>query len=424
MNSRDIWLLYRHELRSALRERAIVVNSILVPVLLYPVILWGALSVMTLVRGLSEGATSRVAIHGLPAAHEAIRDSLAGMARVELARSAPATLEAAEAAVGAGELDAVLVFEPATGTAAALPGNFTARIVHDQSEDRSRRAAERVRDTLDRYRSAWLEREVGALAIAPERLLHFDIARNNVASDREMGAFMLSLVIPLLLVFMVALGCFYPAIDSTAGERERATWETLMTVAASRSSVLLAKYLYVATFGIVAGLLNVVAMLVTIGALLGPLVADAGGAIEFTVPMAAVVVMAFGAIAMALLFAALMMILASFARTFKEGQAMIMPVYFAAILPVFFVSEPDIGLDAQVAVIPVANVMLMIKDAFQGIYQWPWIAVTLLVSLALVAGSLTLARWVLGFEALLLGSYDGTFWKFIRERARRKEPAT
>jgi sodium transport system permease protein len=423
MNLREIWLLYRHELRSALRERAIVVNSILVPLLLYPVMLWGGLSAATLVQGLSEGFTSRVAIYGLPTAHLAIRDTLAGMATVELVSAPPATVEAAEAAVRERELDAVLVFEPAPGAAAALPGNFVVRVTYDQSEDRSRRARERVGGVLDRYRSAWLEREVEALDIAAERLVQFEVERQNVASEREMGAFLLSLFIPLLLVIMVALGCFYPAIDSTAGERERSTWETLMTVSASRTSVLMAKYLYVATFGIVAGLLNVVAMLITIGALLGPLLGDAAARVEVTIPAAAVPVMALGAIALALLFAALMMILASFARTFKEGQAMIMPVYYAAILPVFFVMEPDIGLDVQMAAIPVANVMLMIKEAFQGTFQWLYIGQTLLVSLALVAASLALARWILGFEELLLGSYDGNFWKFIKERARRKEPA-
>ena len=47
---------------------------------------------------------------------------------------------------------------------------------------------------------------------------------------------------------LVAVGCFYPAIDSTAGERERSTWETLMTVSASRGSIIAAKYLYVASF--------------------------------------------------------------------------------------------------------------------------------------------------------------------------------
>jgi sodium transport system permease protein len=423
MNWRDTWLLYRHELRSALRERAIVVNSILVPLLLYPLMLWGGLSAFTLVQGLSEGFTSRVAVYGLPVEHTAIRDSLAAMPAVELVDAPPATVEEAEALVRDGVLDAVVVFEPAAGSAAALRGNFRVRVVFDQSENRSRSARDRVAGVLRAHRSAWLEREVAALDIAPERLALFEVERENVASEREMGGFILSLIIPLMIVIMVAVGCFYPAIDSTAGERERSTWETLMTVSASRSSVLVAKYLYVATFGIMAGLLNVIAMLITVGALLGPMMREAGEAMEFSIPALGVPVMAGGAIVLALLLAALMMILASFAQTFKEGQAMIMPAYYMALFPVFFVTDPDIALDGRLALIPVANVTLMIKEAFQGTFQWLFIGQTLLVSLALVAACLALARWILGFEELLMGSYDGNFWKFVKQRVRKKEPA-
>jgi sodium transport system permease protein len=56
-------------------------------------------------------------------------------------------------------------------------------------------------------------------------------------------------MVPFLTLITVALASFYPAIDATAGERERSTWETLMTVAAPRGNVAAAKYLYVATFG-------------------------------------------------------------------------------------------------------------------------------------------------------------------------------
>ena len=62
MNFRDIRVLYTMELRSALRERAIVVNSILMPIFLYPVLLWVIFSAMMFIRGQNEGFTSRVAL--------------------------------------------------------------------------------------------------------------------------------------------------------------------------------------------------------------------------------------------------------------------------------------------------------------------------------------------------------------------------
>ena len=424
MNWREISILYRRELRSALRERSIVVNSILMPIFLYPVLLWAMFSGMSLVEGLSEDFTSSVAIYGLPAGHSALQDSLAALPNVEIATEAPPTAEGARAVVREGELDAAVVFRPATGEAAALEGNFVARVLYDQSEERSRRAEERISGLIDRYRADWLARESEMLRIPPEELVQFEVERTNIASSNEMGAFILSLMIPLFLVIMVALGCFYPAIDSTAGERERSTWETLMTVAASRTSVLVAKYLYVATLGIAAGILNVLAMVVTIGAVLAPLAGDSAEQLQFAIPAMAVPVMALGAAGLALLFAALMMVLASFARTFKDGQAMITPVYYLALLPIFFVMEPDLRLDAGMAAVPVANVVLMIREAIQASFQWLYIAETMAVVLVMVALSLALARYVLGFEDLLLGSYEGNFWKFIKERGLNRSGTT
>ena len=95
---------------------------------------------------------------------------------------------------------------------------------------------------------------------------------------------------------------------------------------------------------------------------------------------------------------------------------MITPVYYVALLPIFFVSEPDLGLDAGMALVPVANVVLMIREAIQGTFQWLYIGETVAVVLVMVALSLALARYILGFEDMLLGSYDGNFWKFIKER--------
>lgn len=416
MHLHEIGILYRRELRSALRERSIVVNSILIPIFLYPVMIWAMFSGMTLVQGISEGFTSRVALYDVPAEHAAVRDTLAAMENVELVAEPPASPDAATDAVRAGELDAAVWFRPAQGQAAELEGNFVARITFDQSEDRSRGAESRVSGVLDRYRAGWLERESQALGIPPEALAQFEVVRRNVASGSDIGAYILSIMIPLFLVIMVAMGCFYPAVDSTAGERERSTWETLMTVSASRTSVLVAKYLYVATMGIGAGLLNVIAMLVTIGAIMAPLAGDDLERLQFGIPADAVAVMALGAIGLALLFSALMLILAAFARTFKDGQAMITPVYYIAMLPIFFVMEPDIVLDARMAAVPVANVIVMIRDAIQGTFQWLYIAETMAVVLVLVAASVALARYILGFEDLLIGSYDGNFWKFIKER--------
>ena len=77
MNFSEIRILFARELRSALRERAIVVNGILMPIFLYPVMLWVMFSALMFVQGLNEGFTSRVVVEGdVPPAHALLLDSL------------------------------------------------------------------------------------------------------------------------------------------------------------------------------------------------------------------------------------------------------------------------------------------------------------------------------------------------------------
>lgn len=416
MSWHAIWMLYRRELRAALRERAIVVNSIILPIVLYPLILWLMFSGVAYVQGLSERAVSRVALLGLPESHEALRDSLAALESVRL-RPAPASAEVGATRVQQGDLDAVVEFLPPDPAAAELQDNFRVRIAYDPSEARSRTARERVEDAIVTYRDRWLVDEARGLGLGAEAFEQFRVDRQNVATGGEMGTFLLSTMVPVFLVIMVALGCFYPAIDSTAGERERSTWETLMTVAVPRAGIVTAKYLFVATLGIVAGTLNVVAMTASMGIVIAPLAAGEAESLQFTIPVTAVPVMLLGAAALALFFAAAMMILASFARTFKDGQSMVTPVYWLAILPVLLLGQStDQRLTAELALVPVANVTQMIQDAIRGSFAWPLIAETMLVLGVLVVLCLWLARQVLQFEDHLLGTYDGSFFKFAKER--------
>jgi sodium transport system permease protein len=423
LNWQDIWILYRRELRSAMRERTIVVNSILMPVFLYPVMLWVMFTGFTFVAGLADRATSRLVILGEPAQHEALLDTLRADEKVEIL--APIEADSALVLIEAKEVDALVEFLPPGPGASSLPNNFEVRIRYDRAVERSRRASDRVSSEVDAYRDDWVAREAAARGLGTEDRTQFRIVQDNVSSGEDMGALLLGMLIPLFLVIMVALGCFIPSIDSTAGERERSTWETLMTVSASRLSVVAAKYLYVATLGILAGVLNVTAMFLSLGAVIAPLLADQSGSAEaftFTLPVMALPVMIVAAVALALFFAGAMMILAAFARTFKDGQAMVTPVYWLALLPILIGQQTDQTLTPAIAAIPVANAAMMIRDAINGVFLWPLIAETLAVLLAMVVLCLLLARAVLKFEDLLLGSFDGSFWRFAKERLLKRGP--
>lgn len=414
-----VWLLYRREMRAALREKNIVVNSILIPIFLYPFILWAAFTGVMFVRGQTEGMVARVAVSGLPDAHPGLRRDLEGAKGIRVEPAAGTELER----LRDGSLDALLEFLPAEGEAARLPDNFQVRVSFDGSKERSRAARERLDEAIGRYREAWLEREASRLGIGAATWQVVTVTPRNVASSKQMGAFLLGLMLPLFFVIMVAMGCFYPAIDATAGERERSTWETLMTVAAPRSAIVAAKYLVVTSFGLLAGVLNLTAMTVTMKPVLRPLLERAGETMEFSVPLAALPVLAAGAVLFAAFVAAGMMVFAAFARTFKEGQSMVTPFYMLILLPAMFLQVPGLQFSLPLALIPVVNVTMMVREAIAGTFHAPQIAITLVSSAALVAGALALATAVLRYEDVVVGSYGGSLNTLVKERllARRKD---
>jgi sodium transport system permease protein len=408
----EILTLYRWELRSALRDRTIVINSVVLPIVLYPALLWVVFTGITFVRGQTADLASRVAVIGLPPAQDELLRRLGQHERVEVV-DAPAAGEI-EALVRDGRLD--LALQVSAG-AAQGGETFRARLLYDGSRDRSEVARQRVAELVRTHREEWLRQEALARGVAPAEWTAFALERRNVASPRQVGAFLLGLL-PLFFVVMVALGCLYPAIDTTAGERERGTWETLMTTAASRTSIVAAKYLAVTTLGGVAGLLNVGAMLLTFRGVLGPMLGESAERIEFAVPLVAVPILLAGAVLLAGLLAAGMMLMTAFARTFREGQSMAGAFYLAAIVPIIFVSHPGTELTMRLAFVPVVNIALAVRDALRGTFEPLEVLVALTVSLAFILLLVRLAAFVLSVENIVIGSYSGSLMTFLRDRLR------
>jgi len=186
-----IRLLYLSELRSALRERSVLINGILVPLLMYPLMMWVMFSGILFVTARFESFASRVEIAGLPAEHRGILESLDEDGRTEInevdappAGTASAYREEVEERLLAGELDAALIFE-ATGDP---PGNAAVSLLSNGSSDQSQSARGRLERALSAERSAWLDRIAAQHGLDGAEWQVFDVRSNNLATGRQMGS--------------------------------------------------------------------------------------------------------------------------------------------------------------------------------------------------------------------------------------------
>src|SRR5439155_13253832 len=98
----------------------------------------------------------------------------------------------------------------------------------------------------------------------PRQLPAVRVLRRPVQENTGGLRVSLTAVIPLILILMTITGAVYPAIDLTAGERERGTLEILVAAPVPRLALLFAKYVAVVAVSILTATVNLVMMTVTL----------------------------------------------------------------------------------------------------------------------------------------------------------------
>ncbi|MEX2027792.1 MAG: CPBP family glutamic-type intramembrane protease, partial [Pirellulaceae bacterium] len=207
-------------------------------------------------------------------------------------------------------------------------------------------------------------------------------------------------LVPLILILMTITGAVYPAIDLTAGERERGTLESLMAAPVPRLGMLFAKYVAVVTVALMTAAMNLTAMFVTAYSmgLSRHIFGEAGISIT-TVVLIVLLLVLFAAF-----FSAVLLAVTSFARSFKEAQAYLIPLMLLAISPGLFTLMPGIEMNGVLAVTPLLNMVLLARDVLHGTAN-PLLAGMAVVSTILYALlAIAVAARVFGSDAMLFGS--------------------
>jgi ABC-type Na+ efflux pump permease subunit len=217
---------------------------------------------------------------------------------------------------------------------------------------------------------------------------------------------------------MTVLGAFYPAVDLTAGERERRTEDTTLLLPVPRLAVHQGKILAVCAAALIATALNLLAIGLSAGHLLS--LARLGDGAQVELPLAPLVALAPLAALFALFVSAVLTGVASFARTFQEGQALLGPVQLAFIAPAMAGAVPGIESSIGFAFVPVLNVVLAFRGLLLGQSQPLFYALTALALCAYAA----LATWI-ALRALSRERVPGgaLLRRFLERRAHPLRPS-
>ncbi len=354
---RTAWLVAQKELRVAMRDRQTLLYTVWLPLLLYPALFWVMLQGATLIQGRNETTVVHVQVagEGVPFARlqAALEDDSSG---------GPLAAERIEFEDLSGELRAAMqqrLREPGGPDAVLLCQPKGTQLYYSSTQSKSKLALERVRARLAplaeqlRLEALHKKQQLGRL----DDLAPFTLVPENLATDRELSAYLFSFILPLTFIIMAVMGAFYPAVDCTAGEKERGTAQTTLLIAAPRLGVQLGKIAAVSVAAGVATVLNLAGLVLAAE----PLLAGSGSQLEMDLPL--------GALSLALplcggfLFttSALLVAMASFTDTFKQGQALLSMVQLFFIMPAMFAVMPSVELTNGLAWVPIVQTVLAFK---------------------------------------------------------------
>lgn len=359
-------VVYRKELLDTLRDRRTLAAMILVPMVVYPATL---LVTTETVVAEERAARDRVLELGVaPALPEDLERFLEGEDRLVVTKLGDSPFDAA-AARGALKdgLHAVLVLTPTAAHALGADGTAEARLYVDATQPAGRAPEARVKDALRRYAATKRDARLVARGLPPSLADPLEVKVRSVATEHERGNHLLGLILPSLVLLFVALSSLYPAIDLTAGEKERRTLATLLTTPVPLPSLVLGKLLAVVTVGTLAGLLNVAALGLTfLRVLHSTEPGGAAAALSFSVDAGTALGLLGAVLAAAFPLGAMMLLFASFARSFRDANLLLSPVLLLAMVPAAVVMLPGATIDSGFSLVPVANAALWMKALLSG----------------------------------------------------------
>jgi sodium transport system permease protein len=408
---RTVRLVAAKELLESLRDRRTLFVALLLPVLLYPLMMLALAPLVSMQKQKLHDEAQPVAMTGDGAAKFV---EVAGQITTPDGKRVldPEILKITSAddpAAALREGRIALWVEVPADFKTMLAGTGRSRVVvhRDGSSDQSLVAEKKFDDVMTKLEEAVLAVREDAAGLSRDWHKPFATERADVAPPSRRAAYLFGKMLAFILVVLTLSSSFYPAVDSVAGEKERGTMETLLVAPCGRAELVLGKFVAVLAVTLAAATLNLASMALTLGPFGGLIAPDLGAGLSIT-PTVVLGVLAL-LVPLSALFSAVSLALSTLARSVKEGQHYLTPLFLVVMPLAMVVVIPNVPLTHALAPIPVTNAVLFFRDLLLDKVDPTTTAVVMVSTFAYAA----LALWgcvslFLREETLFRGPEGGT----------------
>lgn len=417
MNYKKLHTLYKKEIMDVIRDKKTILTMVVLPVILYPLLFLIIMQVISMINTSQQERTYYIAYEKVADENrQALNDWIAGDED-----NLDYTIKEAESDNPSKDLEDETI--DAYITTVVTDSQIIYEIHYLSAETNSSAVSDMLKEEIDAYAKKQAEENAAAAGLDVKKVLYPVTAKLTDASSNESSiGSILGSVIPFLLITSILMGSMYPAIDATAGEKERGTLETLLTLPIGNMELIMSKFLSVATIAVASVFINVISM----GGIAAYLYAtissltESADAFHLGSFIPAILISVVCIIAFALFMSALVMCVCAFAKSFKEANNYITPLTLVVLLTAYIGFIPNIELDTKMALVPVANICLLMKDLLVFKYDFTLILLVLLSNVIYAF----IAVWLLGkiynSESILFGESVSGIKLFERRKNIKK----
>lgn len=371
--TRALWVATRKELREIVRDKRSLYVLLLLPIVLYPLLLVGSLLAANAQVAKLAKAKHVVWVQGLERLPPELRERLSVVQPILdqpekkfrlVLEEAPPEFLAEEPEES--EWDEALIRQRVAAILPEVPElerdqTATFEVRYNGARDASGLVSRGIARSIHEWRESLVEARIKEEGIASAALR--PVA--SVRVDRGPPGALAARTLSLLVVILALSSAFYPALDLGAGEKERGTLETWLLAPVPRVVIAMGKIGATFLLALASAALNLLSLGVTFASASR---FTPGGLEELQLSMGLGVpfVMLLVLVPLVLLFSALSLALATFAASYKEGQAYLTPVMALGTLPAMAAALPGVDLTPSLALVPVLGAVLLMKGLLAG----------------------------------------------------------
>ena len=351
--------LVRKEVLDILRDKKTLIMMLAVPVLLYPAMIIGMVLIMGMVASMQQETIHTAAYATEYEQHAAVLEEIYKENEEDFNLKLEfLSLSESDKEAKKDSYDAWLSFEENENGIRII-------VEYTSTNQDSGYTESMLEDLALMYKDEVLAEKLADYNLTEEFLNPVKYEAKDSVSESESIGMNLGGSIGMMLVVTIMLGAFYPAIDATAGEKERGTLETLLTLPVTNFQMIMSKYIAVALFACVTAVLSLISLGTSVLFLLSSVATEDSemfAGMDFSMIVSWMPVLLLVMIVTALFITAFSMCFCVFAKSFKEANNYITPVMLVVMVASMVGMVPSVELNYQTALIPIINVSLLIKQ--------------------------------------------------------------